>query len=208
LTIAQERPLATEPPQLPTSMPFIDGTNLDRTCLEKFGRNGISFAKLLPAVTRGTRLLHTFYVTAPYKREIDEQRYKVQTGMLNALRKLPNVTVDLQQHRMRDQRCKKCGHVTKVPKEEGTDVAVAAHLVEQAVLRAADEMILIANDTDYAPALKRARRHGRRCVLAYVLGSDEHEYSAKRSLAPLWNESSRIVRMDLPFLQACWLGQK
>lgn len=189
-------------------MLFIDGTNLDRVCVDKFGRNEIDFEKLLPAVSIGTQLLHTYYVTAPYKREFDEMRYRVQTGMLNHLRRIPNVTVDLQQHRMRENRCKLCRQVTMVPKEKGTDVAVGAFLVEQAVLRAADQMILIANDTDYGPAFKVAKRHGRRTVLAYVLGNDEKEHQVRLSLAPIWNEANRCVRMDLPFFEQVWMRRR
>jgi uncharacterized LabA/DUF88 family protein len=188
-------------------MLFIDGTNLDRVCREKFGRNDIDFEKLLPLVSQGTRLLRTYYVTAPYKREINEMWYRVQTGMLNHLRRIPNVVVDLQQHRYRESVCKACGAVSRVPREKGTDVSVASFLVEAAVTRAADELILIANDADYGPAFSLARKHGRRCVLAYLLGNDERDFKLKLSLAALWNQANRLVRLDLPAMQRCWMSQ-
>jgi|SRR5579859_7832617 len=200
-----EKPAEVESP---TSIIFIDGTNLDRTCLEKFGRNDIDFEKLLAALSVGTKLLRTYYVTAPYKREIDEMRYRLQTGMLNHLRRIQNVTVDLQQHRYRDSTCRKCGAVTRSPREKGTDVSVASFLVEAAVLKEADHLILVANDADYGPACKIANIHGRKCVLAFVLGNDEKEHQIKLSLAPLWNECKRFLKLDLNAMNSCWMPQK
>lgn len=193
---------------LPTSALFIDGTNLDRSCLEKFGRNDIDFEKLLPVLSAGTQLTHTYYVTAPYKREIDEQRYRVQTGMINHLRRIKDVTVDLQQHRYRDVTCKKCGWRSTAPKEKGTDTAVASFLVEAAIVSKVDQLILVANDSDYAPCLKLAnRKYGRTCVLAYVLGNDEREHQIKLRLATMWSEVKRTVSMDLRLMEACWMGK-
>lgn len=186
-------------------MLFIDGTNLDRTCLEKFGRNDIDFEKLLPLVSAGTQLLRTYYVTAPYKREIDDLRYRIQTGMLNHLKRIPNVVVDLQEHRFRDFRCKKCGYTARTPREKGTDVAVASFFVEAAVKSSADELILVANDSDYAPAFKLAQQHGRRLGLAYVLGNDEKEFQIKLSMAKMWNVCKRIVRLDLSEMNKVWM---
>ena len=197
-------PLHAQPPPKPTSIILIDGTNLDRLCLERFGRNDIDFEKLLPTIAAGAHLLHTFYVTAPYKREIDEMRYRIQTGMLNHLKRIPNVTVNLQQHRYRDVTCRHCGHRSRVPKEKGTDVAVASLLVEAAILNSADELILVANDVDYAPAFKIARKYGRKCVLACVIGG-EKPHNLRLSLAPLWNESNRVILLDGSVLSNCWM---
>lgn len=191
--------------KLPTSMLFIDGTNLDRVCLDKFGKNDINFEKFIPAVTKGTHCLHTYYVTAPYKMGIDQKRYAVQSGMLNYLRRIPNVTVDLQQHRMREQFCRMCRETTMVPKEKGTDVSVASFLVEAAVAKRADRLILVANDSDYAPAMRIARKYGCGRSLAYVKGSDEKEVTVKNQLANLWNECNYIVRIDLEMMAGCWI---
>lgn len=193
---------------LPTAMIFVDGTNLDRTCVEKLGRNDIDFEKLLPLLATGTQLLRTCYVTAPYKRELDEMRYRVQTGMLNHLRRMPNVVVDLQQHRFRESTCKRCGFTARTPREKGTDVSVASFLVEAAVSGAADELILVANDADYAPAVKLARKYRKRLALAYVLGPDEREFQVKLRLATVWNHCNRFIRLDLEAMNSVWMPRR
>jgi uncharacterized LabA/DUF88 family protein len=195
-----------KPPPLPTSMVFIDGTNLDRLCLDHFGSNRIDYRKLLVAIGAGTNVLHTWYVTAPYRREFDDEMYKVQMGTINQLRKLPNVEVDLQQHRTREIRCKLCNRWYNVLKEKGTDVAVASFLVEAAASKAADRMILVANDSDYGPAVKIASKgHNRHCTLAYVFGSTDTDYRIKTSLSPILSFCKSTVKINLPMISDCWL---
>ena len=189
-------------------MVFIDGTNLDRTCREKFFRNDIDFARFLAALSHGTRLLQTYYVTAPYKRDINPDWYNIQIGTINVLRTMPNTTVSLQQHRMRTTICKKCKFPNTAPKEKGTDVAVAAYLVEAAVNRAADRLILVANDSDYGPVFQMAKKYGRHAVLAFVLGPAEADTAVRLGLAPLSHEAKSLIRLNQEFMATCWRARR
>lgn len=93
------------PPALPTSLLFVDGTNLDHRCLQAFGRDDVDFEKLF---------------AAPYNRASDERRYRKQTGDFNQLRKMPDVTLKLGRHQARQVECLNCGHRYTTRVEKGT----------------------------------------------------------------------------------------
>jgi len=197
---------ATTPqaPVPPTSLLFVDGTNLDHRCLEAFGRDDIDFDKLFAALTGGTQLLHTHYFTAPYNRTSDERRYRKQTGDFNQLRKIPGVTLHLGRHQARQVECYKCGHRYTAYTEKGTGVGAAAKLVQAACHRKADRLILVSGDNDFWPALEIGRAEGVWCEVAFVIGPAESAFHKLNEVANLRNACKRYHKLDQEFMAGCW----
>ncbi len=187
-----------------TSLLFVDGTNLDYRCLEAFGRDDIDFDLLFAALTAGTRLLHTHYFTAPYIRMSDERRYRKQTGDFNQLRKMPNVTLHLGRHQVRQVECYKCGHRYIAYTEKGTDVGAAARLVQAACHKEAGRLILVSGDNDFWPALEIGRAEGAWCEVAFVIGPAESAFRKLNEVANLRNTCKRYVKLDQQFMSGCW----
>lgn len=192
------------PEIVPTSLLFVDGTNLDHRCLTALGRDDIDFDRLIAALSEGTRLLHTHYFTAPYNRTADERRYRKQTGDFNKLRKMADVTLHLGRHQARHMECRSCGHRYTTYVEKGTDVGAAACLVQAACHHQADQLILVSGDNDFWPALKIARAEGVWCTVAFVVGQEESRFQKLNEVSNLRDAANRYVVLDSEFMENCW----
>jgi len=58
----------------------------------------------------------------------------------------------------RDRICLTCGGRFRVHEEKETDVAIAVTLLELAITRACETIVLVSGDTDLAPAIRAAKR--------------------------------------------------
>lgn len=189
---------------LPTSLVFIDGTNLDHRCWEAFGRTDIDFQKFLAALSAGTQLKHTHYFTAPYTGEREKKR---QTGALNLLRKLGNVTVKLGRYQPRLFTCDKCRYEHRLVTEKGTDVGTACEMVRSACQRSADRLILVAGDNDFIPALTMARELKVHAEFAFVMGPNEDQHRAWMAVANMRHAARNQTVLDEQFMSKCWYSR-
>jgi uncharacterized LabA/DUF88 family protein len=189
--------------QLPTSLLFVDGTNLDHRCLEAFGRNDIDYVRFFAALAAGTRLQRVHYFTAPYIAQRNQDAYRKQMSDLNALKAMSNVSVHLGRHQEQRNRCRGCGIETRVYVEKKTDVGAACELVRASCLKVADRLILVSGDTDFAPALQIARAQSVHCEVAFVIGPDEFGHKFME-LSDLRHAAKRFIKLDDQFMYACW----
>ena len=136
------------------SMIFIDGTNLDHQ-VSQYCKNDLDFRKLLTYLAAGTDLKQAFYFTAPYKPGRGQERYNRQLRTFNNFKNIDKIKLIKDgKFQTRVWECKRCKLVTSGVSEKGTDVALAATMVQMTFTNQADCIILVSNDNDYAPALK------------------------------------------------------
>lgn len=202
----QSDPTQGEPP-LPASWLFIDGTNLDRRCLEAFGRNDVDFVRFFAALATetGTRLEKVHYFTAPYVAQVNMDAYKKQASDLNALKKMsPLVSVHLGRHQEQERFCPKCRSYSRTYVEKKTDVGAACELVKAACLKMAHRLILVSGDTDFTPALQIARGQSVPCKVAFVIGPNENYGRKFMETADLRMASAGFIKLDDQFMYPCW----
>lgn len=195
-----DAPVAPAAASLPTSMVFVDGTNLDLRCVQCFSRNDIDFQKFFSILTAGTDLRDVYYFTADYKNEADRRN---QQGVLNRLKKM-GVKVKLGRHLPRTVTCKSCGERWTTYSEKGTDVGTAVSLVQAALMKSADRLFLVAGDNDYVPAMEMAKVAGRAPCLGFVVGPHENKQRKWLEIANMRHNSSSQVVLDDAFMSKCW----
>jgi uncharacterized LabA/DUF88 family protein len=204
-----------EPPnpearEVPTSFLIIDGTNLDHRVMEGFGRLNLNYDKFFHKIATKTRLQKVFYCVAPYKREANEALYKAQTSTLNYMNTRKGlVEIERGRHKEIVVRCgrKTCSYEYKKYVEKRTDVHVAARLVQAACRRSAQNLIVISNDTDYAPAMAIAREEGARLRYAYVVSphlSPSQRTQLRYDLDTLRKLAHETIEIDADWLRDCW----
>jgi len=66
------------------------------------------------------------------------------------------VVVELSRFKMKDVRCRNCGHVFQRAEEKETDVALACKLLEVLFNDDCETAVLVTGDTDIAPAVRAA----------------------------------------------------
>ena len=76
------------------------------------------------------------------------------------------------------------------------DVHLSIDLVDLSATGKIDTAILVAGDSDFAPAVKKAKNSGVRVILCCA--SNPNEYHRE-----LWNVADRRVLMDQQFMQKC-----
>ena len=68
------------------------------------------------------------------------------------------VTVQMGHFKQKDRTCVICGGRLRIHEEKETDVAIAVTLLELAITRGCETIVLISGDTDLAPAIRAAKR--------------------------------------------------
>jgi uncharacterized LabA/DUF88 family protein len=192
------------PPDIPTSLLFIDGTNLDRRISEGIGERDVDYAKLFDSLSAGTRRLGVIYCTADYARAQgpgrDDRRAK-QKRTYNRLSAIADVKIFKGRHVQREDYCGRCRYRFPGFREKGTDVLVSSHLVRAAYTGKAERLILVANDNDYLPALEIVAEIGVPVILAYVAA----EHSDHRAVLNMRNAAAGRIVIDGGLLDGMWI---
>jgi uncharacterized LabA/DUF88 family protein len=182
-------------------MLFIDGTHIDKRCQQAFNRTDIDYRAFFGKLSVGTRLTHVLYCAAPY-RGMEMRGY--QRGVLNRMKSLGIVSVFEGRYMDRSYKCNKCGYCNTQLVEKGTDVGVAAHLLDAAYRKLADQLILVSGDNDYWPALHLAAKQGAHCRFAYFIGPDESDFDRYNEVAMLRNNCRGYIKLNDGFMADCW----
>jgi uncharacterized LabA/DUF88 family protein len=188
----------------PTSLLFVDGTNLDHRLRAAFARDDVDFPAFFAAVTVGTDLQHVHYFSAPYIRSANPVSYKKQTADFNFLRTQRNVTLHLGRHQPRPVKCRSCNHRYTSYTEKGTDIFAAAKLVHAACHKEADRLILVTNDNDFWPALQLCRSNGVSVHVAFVINPNERVRDQLNRLSVLRKNTDRYRMLDKVLMDGCW----
>lgn len=138
---------------------YIDGFNLYHGLKDHSGRKflWLNVEALAQSLCRSQDQLDTVkYFTADVRDK--PQSHRRQAVYLTAL--MAYTTVDLSKGRFQEKhmRCFSCKHWWKVYEEKETDVAIAADLIEDAVMDRWDRALLISADADLCPAVRAVKR--------------------------------------------------
>lgn len=143
---------------------FIDGSNLYHSIRDLFDvhDNEIDFAKLI-SLLKGSRLLiGAYYYNAPLDRGYNEEIYWKQQRFFSDLKRIPGFHVILCNMR-------KIVHPGKEPEfsVKGDDVYLATDMISMAYENLYDTAILVSGDGDVVPAIRKARKLGKRVENAH-----------------------------------------
>ena len=177
-----------------TTVIFVDGEHV-RKIFDKAGfRNDIPkvIKKILTLcnIDDNDLLRVYFYTSPPYQSSnpsyAEKDRYKAFQRFENFLKKQDNFEIKL-------GRTEKRGDEFE---QKMVDVLLSIDLVELSAKGNIDTAILVAGDSDFVPAVKKAKYNGARVILC--CSSNKNEYHQN-----LWNEADRRIYMDQQFMSEC-----
>lgn len=166
---------------------FIDGAYLDYVLKDEFHDARIDYHALSKALTGDGELLRTYYYHCPMYQgnpptQEESTRYAAQRRFFTALEQIPRCTVRLGRlaYRGNDQAGKPRFEQKRV------DILLGVDMVLLAVKQAIQEVILVAGDSDFIPAVTAAKAEG--VLIKLYHGAQPH--------ADLRQESDERIRID------------
>jgi len=140
---------------------FIDGGYLEKIIKNEFGEVTIDFSRLVEALVGGRELLRTYYYNClPYQsnpptRE-ESERFARKERFFSYLRRLPRFSVRLGKLAYRGVGA----DGQKEFEQKGIDTLLSIDMVNLAATKQVSNIILLAGDSDYIPAVEVVRTHG------------------------------------------------
>jgi len=135
---------------------FIDGGYLAKILRDQFGGAHLDFQKFSDNICNsiGVSRMRTYYYTClPIKRKgnkDDEKRYSNAQKFLDKLKRLPRFEV----------RLGRLQNINGVFKQKMVDVNMSLDIVDICFDRQVDHIIIVAGDSDFIPAISRAKKYG------------------------------------------------
>ena len=175
---------------------FIDGEYL-RFLLKNFGEPRIDFAALAQRLAGDSDILRTYYYNClPYHgnppTDEERRRYATQRKFFDELERLPRFEVRLGRLERRDD--DQGGKPRFVQKR--VDILLGVDMVLLAVKQAIQEVVLIAGDSDFIPAIQVAKYEG--ALIRLFHGEGCH--------ADLWRLADERTRIDQAFIESVRRG--
>jgi len=148
---------------------FIDGAYLDHI-LEALGRPRIDYEKFSDATCRGTERLRTYYYHCyPFQSNPptaeERARHASADRFYHTLRRLTRFEVRLGRLQIIDGKFR----------QKGIDTLLSIDLVELAATGQVSKAVMVAGDSDFAPAARRARDKGVIVDLFYSPSTHVHD---------------------------------
>jgi uncharacterized LabA/DUF88 family protein len=179
---------------MPRTVMFIDGEYL-RKIFIKQGCN-VHVPKFIQAVLQSCNLTDNdllrvyFYSSPPYQGSNPTPDEKLRYGNFQKfeefLKRQDNFEIKLGRTEKRGT-----GFEQKM-----VDVLLSIDLVELSAKEKIETAILVAGDSDFVPAVKKAKDNGVRVIL--FCSSDKNEYHRN-----LWNEADRRIFINGAFIKTC-----
>ncbi len=146
---------------------FIDGGYLSKVLENNFGGEKIDYAKFSDRICEeiGAKRFRTYYYNClPVIRkgdQKDEKRRQKMQKFLDRLRRLPRFNVDLG----------RLMEINGVFKQKMVDVKMSLDIADISFDGQVEYVVLVAGDSDFVPAVKRAKKYGRIVHLFYYPGT-------------------------------------
>lgn len=141
---------------------FIDGGYLDYVLRDEFGSARIDYEAFARELSGGMEILRTYYYHCPpYQSdpatEEESERFRNAERFFNRLERLPRFDVKRGKLAFRgiDKETGK-----KIFEQKRVDVLLAVDMVILATSRQITDMVLVAGDSDYCPAVEAAKANG------------------------------------------------
>lgn len=139
---------------------YVDGFNLYHG-IKDFGEPALKWLDIASLCTRyvpNQKLQDIYYFSALAHHTTESQvnRHRAYIAALKAT----GITVIEGRFKEKWLTCTHCGQAYKSHEEKETDVNIAISVVEHAILKECETIVVVSGDTDILPALKRAKAHG------------------------------------------------
>lgn len=143
---------------------FVDGSNFYHSLKDTFDvhHEEIDFRKLVDELKSGRLLVGVYYYNAPLDMKYNKDVYWKQQKFFADLRRIPGFNVILANMR---KTIKPDGKVEYAVK--GDDIHLGIDMVSLAYENQYDTAILVSGDGDFAPAVKRVQKLGKKVENAY-----------------------------------------
>lgn len=140
---------------------FIDGAYLDYTLRDDFGSAGIDYGKFSQALAGEKEILRTYYYHClPYQSNpptVEEsERFGRRQAFFTALRRLPRYEVREGRLEFRGKR----DDGTFIFQQKRVDIMLGVDLTLLSATRQITDVILVAGDSDFIPAVVVAKNEG------------------------------------------------
>jgi len=154
---------------------FIDGGYFEKITKNEFGEVTIDFKMLVEVLTDGRDLLRTYYYNClPYQSnpptQEESRRFANKERFFSYLRKLPRFNVRLGNLAFRG--IDKKGN--KDFEQKGIDTLLSIDMVNLAATKQVSNIILLAGDSDYIPAIEVTKTHGVGAILYHSQRRDSY----------------------------------
>ncbi len=139
---------------------FIDGGYLEKIIKNEFLEVPIDFVKLVDVLRDGKELLRTYYYNClPYQSNRptpeESQRFAKKESFFSYLRRIPRFSIRLGKLAYRGTNEGK-----KIFEQKGIDTLLSIDIVNLAATKQVSNIVLLAGDSDYVPAVEVAKIHG------------------------------------------------
>ncbi|MCX5886217.1 MAG: NYN domain-containing protein [Proteobacteria bacterium] len=157
---------------------FIDGGYLEKILKNEFREVAIDFKKLSSVLAGQKEILRAYYYNClPYQSNTpsreESDRFANKERFFSYLRGLPRFTVKLGKLAFRG--CDNKGK--KTFEQKGIDTLLSIDLVNLAATKQVSDIILLAGDSDYIPAIEVAKTHGVGVILYHSQKKDSYHRS-------------------------------
>jgi uncharacterized LabA/DUF88 family protein len=154
---------------------FIDGGYLEKIIKNEFSEVPIDFSKLVETLVGGRELLRTYYYNClPYQSNPptseESERFANKERFFSYLRRLPRFSVRLGKLAYRGIG----SDGKKVFEQKGIDTLLSIDMVNLAATKQVSNIILLAGDSDYIPAVEVAKTHGVGVILYHSHNRDSY----------------------------------
>ena len=170
-------------------MVFIDGSNLYHSLKNVFGRTDLDIGKFCQQLLRRRKLIRIYYYNARVGRKEEPERYKHQQAFFAGVNAIPYSELRL-------GRLVYNNWPNVPPYEKGIDVQLTTDMLTHSFKNNYDVAILVAGDSDFAPALQSVKDYGKHVEVAlFGRGGTSQE---------LRRVADKVTAINKQLLGSCW----
>ena len=169
---------------------FIDGAYLDYVLRDEFDGVRVDFSALAKSMASGTDILRTYYYHClPYQSRPptseESERYAGRRRFFTALERLPRFEVRLGRLELRYG-----PDGARRFEQKRVDILLGVDMVQLAAKGRIQQVVLLAGDSDFIPAVSVAKSEG--VLIRLFHGEGCH--------SELWQAADERVKIDQPFI--------
>ncbi|HEY83170.1 MAG TPA: NYN domain-containing protein [Dehalococcoidia bacterium] len=170
-------------------MIFIDGSNLYHSLKNIFGRTDLDIGKFCRKLLARRKLIRIYYYNAKVGFKEEPERFRHQQRFFASVNAIPYSELRL-------GRLVYSNWPNAPPYEKGIDVQLTTDMLTHAYKDNYDVAILVAGDSDFAPALQAVKDSGKHVEVALFGRSGTSQQLRK--------VADRVISINARFLHGCW----
>ena len=176
---------------------FIDGAYFEYVVRDEFGGVQVNFQALAESMAKGTDILRTYYYHCPpYQSnpptQEESERYATRRRFYTALDRLPRYTVRLGRLEYRGNKPDGSPRF----EQKRVDILLSVDVAQLAAKGQIQQVILLAGDSDFIPAITVAKTEG--VLVTLFHGNSCH--------SDLWQEVDERIKLDQSFIDSVTLN--